>query len=237
MAAVTSRLSGRQTCAPENEDLSDEQMQELLEQAAARLRTQATSAQITRQEEQVFRFPRLDAGALPKSYVRSDGHVAHLDSARLLTEKDRKLSSQARKVEDPITVKKAVLEKKKATTGSDWFDLPRTDLTPGLKRDLQLLKMRNVLDPHRHYKKESGKMKAPEFSQVGTILQGPTEYFSARIQNRDRKKTFIEEVLSGEAETGRFKKKYGEIQNTKTSGKKAFYKALKAKRAGGIKKR
>lgn len=117
-----------------------------------------------------------------------------------------------------------------------WYDLPKTDLTPELKRDLQLLHMRNVLDPHRHYRKEGGKLKAPEYSQVGTITEGPTEYYSARIQNKDRKRTFVEEVLAGEQETKRFKRKYGEVQNKKTSGKKSFYNAVKAKRSGGVKK-
>lgn len=79
-------------------------------------------------------------------------------------------------------------------------------------------------------------MKAPEYSQVGTIIQGPTEYFSGRIENKQRKRTFVEEVLAGEEQTGRFKKKYGELQGKKTSGKKAFYKNLKAQRKGGIKK-
>lgn len=115
--------------------------------------------------------------------------------------------------------------------------MPRTDLTPELKRDLQLLKMRNVLDPHRHYKKDNGKMRPPEYSQVGTIVEGPTEYFSSRINNKDRKRTFVDEVLSNEKDTGRFKKKYGDIQVNKTSGKKAYYKALKAQRSSNPKKR
>lgn len=109
-------------------------------------------------------------------------------------------------------------------------------MTPELKRDLQLLKMRGVLDPHRHYKKDGGKMQAPEYSQVGTIVEGPTEFYSGRIENKKRKRTFVEEVLAGENETKRFKRKYGEMQDRKTSGKKAFYKALKAKRKGGVKK-
>ena len=129
------------------------------------------------------------------------------------------------------------MQKKKATAGERWFNLPKTDLTPELKRDLQLIKMRNVLDPHRHYKKDNGKMEAPEYSQVGTIVEGPTEYFSGRIQKRDRKRTFVEEVLAGEQNTGRFKKKYGDVQEKKTSGKKAHYKALTAKRTGNFKKR
>ena len=114
--------------------------------------------------------------------------------------------------------------------------MPKTNLTPELKRDLQLIKMRNVLDTHRHYKKDGGKLKAPEYSQVGTILEGPTDFFSGRIENKKRKRTFVEEVLAGEQETGRFKKTYGELQDKKTSGKKAFYKALKAKRKNGVKK-
>lgn len=128
-------------------------------------------------------------------------------------------------------------QKKKATAGERWYNLPKTDLTPELKRDLQILKMRNVLDPHRHYKKEGGKMKAPEYSQVGTIIEGPTEYHSARLSNRDRKRTLVEEVLAGEQQSGRFKKKYGDVQAKKTSGKKAFYNALKAKRSASYKKR
>lgn len=93
--------------------------------------------------------------------------------------------------------------------------------------------MRDVLDPKRHYKKEGGKPHIPEFSQVGTIIEGPTEYFSARLSNKDRKRTLVEEVLAGEVTTGRFKSKYNEIQAAKTSGKKAHYKKLKAMRKGG----
>ena len=127
------------------------------------------------------------------------------------------------------------MQEKTATAGEQWFNLPKTDLTPELKRDLQLLKMRNVLDPHRHYKKDNSKFAVPEYSQVGTIVEGPTEFFSARVQNKDRKKTFVEEVLSQEKANGKFTQKYGEIQAKKTSGKKAHWKALKAKRkAGGI---
>jgi len=103
-------------------------------------------------------------------------------------------------------------------------------LTTELKRDLQLLRMRSVLDPKRHYKKENGKAKPPEFSQVGTIIQGPTEFFSGRIAKKDRKKTFVEETMTLERESRRFESKYRDIQETKKSGKKAFYNNLRAKR-------
>jgi hypothetical protein len=129
-------------------------------------------------------------------------------------------------------------------------------VTPELKRDLQLLRMRSVLDPkvrpgtvlayfscsatnifiQRHYKKESSRPEIPEFSQVGTIIEGPTEFFSARLSNRDRKRTLVEDVLASENAAGRFKAKYGEIQASKKSGKKQFYKNLKAKRRTKISK-
>jgi hypothetical protein len=116
-------------------------------------------------------------------------------------------------------------------TLSDWYNLPKTDLTPQLKRDLQLLNMRAVLDPKRMYRKQ-GKFKVPEYSQVGVLVEGPTEFFGGRVQKKERKRTFVEEALTAESQTGRFKKRYGEVQASKTSGKKSFYKALKAKRRG-----
>ena len=97
--------------------------------------------------------------------------------------------------------------------------------------------MRSVLDPKRHYKKENGKAQMPEFSQVGAILEDPTEFFSSRLLNKDRKKTFVDEVLAGERSTGRFKSKYNEIQSGKTSGKKAHYKKLKEQRSRRNQKR
>ena len=104
-------------------------------------------------------------------------------------------------------------------------------MNPALKRDLQLLKMRSVLDPKRHYKKENIQAKAPDFLQVGTLIEGPTEYFSSRLHNKDRKKTFVDEVLAAEDSTGHFKRRYIDIQARKTSGRKAFYNNLKTKRS------
>jgi hypothetical protein len=35
----------------------------------------------------------------------------------------------------------------------DWYDMPVTEMTPGIKRDLQLIQMRGALDPKRFYRK------------------------------------------------------------------------------------
>lgn len=217
----------------EEDDLSDEQMQQMLARAAQRRKDGAILklGDDTDSNNKQFTFPKLNTGDIAKPYISTSGDVAQIDSSRLLKEKDRALSNQIRKVEDPVVVKKKIAENKKATAGEQWYNLPRTDLTPELKRDLQLLKMRNVLDPHRHYKKDNGKLRPPEYSQVGTIVEGPTEYYSARLSNKDRKRTFVEEVLAGEQATGRFQKKYGDVQVNKTSGKKAYYKSVQDKRS------
>lgn len=140
-------------------------------------------------------------------------------------------------MEDPIAIKHKAAQAKKATAGSDWYNLPKTVVTPELKRDLQLLKMRDVLDPKRFYKKDNSAAKIPEFSQVGTIIEGPTEYFSGRLSNKERKQTFVEEVLAREKSGGRFKSKYEAIQAAKTSGKKAHFKKMKELRRKGGSKR
>lgn len=101
-------------------------------------------------------------------------------------------------------------------------------MTPQLKRDFQLIGMRSVLDPHRHYKKSSKNV--PTFSQTGTVIEGPTEWYSARINKKDRTRNFVEEALAGEKQTGHFKRKFSELQEMKGSGKKGYYKSLMEKR-------
>ncbi|MCJ1307883.1 hypothetical protein MMC25_001531 [Agyrium rufum] len=157
--------------------------------------------------------------------------VAKANDRDLVDQKMRELADAQNSVTTvPTKQERKAQKSQKATAGSSWFDLPKTNLTPELKRDLQILGMRSVLDPKRHYKKENGKIRPPEFSQVGTIIEGPTEYYSGRLLNRERRKNLVEDILAGEATTGRFKRKYEDIQKTKTSGKKAHYKALKEKR-------
>ncbi|KAF1985922.1 Fcf2-domain-containing protein [Aulographum hederae CBS 113979] len=212
----------------DSDDLSDEQIQTLLQEAETRIREKQTAAE--NHSAAAIRIPKLKAGELAKPYVTKNGEVAIADQTRLLDNEQRLLSNKPRRVEDPVVVQQKKIAEKKATAGADWFNLPKTELTPEFKRDFQLMKMRAALDPHRHYKKENAKAVPPPFAQVGTIIEGSTEYFSARVHNKDRKRTFVDEVLASENSTGRLKRKYAEIQATKTSGKKAHYKALMAKR-------
>ncbi|OQE43434.1 hypothetical protein PENCOP_c003G01738 [Penicillium coprophilum] len=211
------------TCIQETqEDLTDDQIQQLLLEAETRLRGPKLSSQTD--DLASIRIPKLSPGSSLETYIRQGDDVATVDAAKITDQKQKELSNSLRKVE----MKKVNTDK--PTAGPEWFNLPKTEMTTELKRDLQLIRMRSVLDPKRHYKKENGKAKPPEYSQVGTIIEGPTEFFSNRIVKKDRKKNFVEETLALERSTKRFQSKYRDIQASKTSGKKAFYKDLQAKR-------
>lgn len=102
--------------APQHEEeLSDEQMQEMLAQAARRRKENASSVALVDKDDGVvkagqFNFPKLNTGEMVQPYVSDAGDVATVDRSRLLGEQDRKLSNQIRKVEDPVAVKKKMLE-------------------------------------------------------------------------------------------------------------------------------
>ncbi|BCR89076.1 Fcf2 domain-containing protein [Aspergillus chevalieri] len=216
-------------------DMTDDEIQKLLHEAENRLRapgskpTQDSRLQMSKgneNEDASSLIPKLSTNHSLQPYVHETNEVAMLDPLRISDSRQKNVPNF-----DPTKTRTNTSGKKKEkpSAGDDWFNLPKTEMTPELKRDLQLLRMRSVLDPKRHYKKE-GKAKPPEFSQVGTIVEGPTEFFNGRIAKKDRKRTFVEEAMALERETRRFESKYNDIQTTKRSGKKAFYKDLRSKR-------
>lgn len=97
-----------------DEELTDEQIEQLLARATARLQEKAKQQQLTKSTTQTFTFPKLDAGQLEKPYVETKGDVATVDASRLLEEKQRKQANGIRKVEDPVTAKKAAAEVRSA---------------------------------------------------------------------------------------------------------------------------
>ncbi|KAJ9196782.1 hypothetical protein DTO166G4_620 [Paecilomyces variotii] len=214
--------------------LTDEDIEQLLSQAETRLRNaQATVNGVTpvgngASQPTWSSILKLDSCQTSSPYVQQRDEIATVDTSRII---DRAQKQQAETVYpvERITANSQI-KKDKQTAGSDWFDLPKTNLTPELKRDLQMIRMRSVLDPKRHYKKGVDEGGIPKFSQVGTVVEGPTEFLSSRIPKKERKRTFVGEAMAAERQSGRFTAKYRDIQAAKTSGKKSYYKNLLAKR-------
>ncbi|SCV00983.1 LAMI_0G08570g1_1 [Lachancea mirantina] len=140
-------------------------------------------------------------------------------------------SGAVTRVDDPVSILHSVKKdanSKKLTLTDQWFTLPKPELTKELKRDLLLLKHRAALDPKRHYKKD--KWKVPERFAVGTIVEDKSEFFSSRLTNKQRKNTMLETLMTDEDTSRYFKRKYGEIQEKKTSGRKGHYKKVGERR-------
>ena len=112
-----------------------------------------------------------------------------------------------------------------------WSDMPRTQVTPDVQKDLRFLKLRDILDPKRHYRKDRISKLVPDQFEIGTVVQGSTEFFQGRVPKREQKTTMTSEVLAREAADGRLKRKYIQIQAAKTRGKKSHYQKLRAQRS------
>ncbi|AEO69004.1 uncharacterized protein THITE_2155551 [Thermothielavioides terrestris NRRL 8126] len=172
--------------------LPDDEIDRLLSEAEARLSGSGNGT-----DDAVAAAPAVKA---PATIVAAPVAAAAGEPAAEPNKKSEKLS-----VRVPQLPQK---KKTKDTLGSDWYNLPRTNLTLELKRDLQILRMRDVVAMGKQFfKKDSRKDFIPEYSQVGTIIAGATDGASGRLTRKERKRTIVEEVLSGE-NTNKFKSKF-----------------------------
>ncbi|KAL6051647.1 Deoxynucleotidyltransferase terminal-interacting protein 2 [Balamuthia mandrillaris] len=121
-------------------------------------------------------------------------------------------------------------EKKPETAGRGWFDLPAPEMTAELKRDLQMIRLRNYMDPKQHYKRIP--KRGPKYFQIGTIVDGPTDFYSSRVPKRDRKRTIVEEVMADEQARQWAKRKFSELQRSKqAAGRKKTTPKKKSKQS------
>ena len=90
--------------------------------------------------------------------------------------------------------------------------LPEQEITPEVKRSFRLLNLRGVMDPKRFYK-SSDQSKIPKRFQWGTVVEGPTEFYSSRMTRKTRKETFTEEILGDGEVTAYRKRKFRALQD------------------------
>ncbi|XP_042479320.1 rRNA-processing protein fcf2-like [Macadamia integrifolia] len=119
---------------------------------------------------------------------------------------------------DPRKMNKFLRKKVKDTAGKSWFEMSAPTITPELKKDLQMLMLRNVIDPKRHYKKGGTKSKTlPKYFQVGTVIVSSSDFFSGRLTKKERKATLADELLSDQSLGEYRKRKVQEIQEQNRS--------------------
>jgi len=212
------------------QDLSEEQINSLLEEASARLRQKAASGTQTSDIQLLqldsIRFPKLNPGTLPRPYIQATGSISRITLSPItVTTATTHLS-----INDPVVVvKKKQPDSEPTTAGKLWFDMPLTSTDPQTTRDIKIIQMREALDPHRHYKKNILK-RVPKYSQMGTIITHHSEFYSARLTNRERKGTILEEIMSDARTTARLKQKRHELDAKSSEGGRMHYRKMKEKR-------
>ncbi|KAL6264191.1 hypothetical protein P5V15_004272 [Pogonomyrmex californicus] len=124
-------------------------------------------------------------------------------------------------------------EKQNLGMDARWFNMRAPEITPEIKHNLEVIRMRSTLDPKHFYKKND--MEAlPKYFHVGKVIDSPIDFYSSRLTKKEHKKTIIDELMADAAFTKYNKRKYKEIieENQKT-----HYKVHKRTRRLKTKKR
>ena len=128
--------------------------------------------------------------------------------------------------EEVVTAVEKDCKASRGPIDNKWYEIPKRELTPALRRELRLLKMRGVTDTKRFYK-GNDTSKLPTRFQMGTVIEGAAEFYSSRLSRRERKATFVEEALADEQQQQQRKRRFAEIQEKRArlvKNKKRFQK-------------
>jgi hypothetical protein len=111
------------------------------------------------------------------------------------------------------------------SAGKGWFGMEPSEMTEQLKTDLAIIRNRAFLDPKKFYKSAE---KSHKIVQVGTVVEGPTEYFSSRLTKKQRRSNITEEIMADQSSADYAKKKFKQMSREKT--RQAEMRKLKPKR-------
>lgn len=110
MAAPTALQKAPQRSL-EEEELTDEQIDELLSRATDRLKAQSSSRTVARKDERrSYTYPKLQTGQLDKPYVSKKGDVASVNASRSRDGEQQTKANGIRIVQNPATIKKLAEE-------------------------------------------------------------------------------------------------------------------------------
>ncbi|KAJ1984981.1 rrna-processing protein fcf2 [Dimargaris verticillata] len=110
-----------------------------------------------------------------------------------------------------------------------WSDIVTPEMTPAIKRDLLALKYRNDLNPHHSYKGDSYREEIPESFQIGTVVEAPHEFYSARMTRKERKPTLADQLISSVEARQSIKRRYEKMKQKQYEGSKKWYRDMRLK--------
>jgi hypothetical protein len=111
------------------------------------------------------------------------------------------------------------------SAGKGWFGMKPAVMTEELKTDLAVIRNRSYLDPKRFYKSAD---KNHSIVQVGTVIEGPSEYFSSRLTKKQRRSNITEEIMADPDNSNYAKNKFKQMSREKN--RQAQMRKLKPKK-------
>eukprot|EP00727_Mastigamoeba_balamuthi_P004200 m51a1_g13778 hypothetical protein (223) ;mRNA; f:289923-290833 len=123
------------------------------------------------------------------------------------------------------------------TAGKGWFDLPATPLTPEILRDMKLIHMRTLLDRSTAHKRvERHGFRPPKFFEIGTVVPGAAEHFTAGTK-RSRRRTVVQQVLENVRLRQDIRSKFSKLVTSKKYGGRLSVRKKAPAKKGAWKKR
>lgn len=177
-------------------------------------------------------------GKQPKNATNVEEMIKEVDPLKKILKKSviRAGFEKLKKIPKYDVSDKKLKERRKRqrekTKGKQWFNLPATEMTEEVKRDLEVIQMRSALDP-KHFYKRNDMQGLPKYFQIGKVMDSPLDYYNNRLTNKERKRTIVDELMA-DAEFSKYnKRKYKEIieeKNKRNHKAHRHAKRLKGKR-------
>ena len=126
----------------------------------------------------------------------------------------RKMNIERKNYAPPLSMRdpRANRKRTRANAGKQWFNMPAGKLTPENKMHFLMLKYRHML--YRDYKPTKVKDDyIPEYFQMGTIIEGPTEFYSDRLTKRQRHSSWANQYLNTQSTKEWLEEKTKRAQN------------------------
>lgn len=101
------------------------------------------------------------------------------------------------------------------TLGKNYFDFKPSEMTEELKRDLKIIKSRNLIGKGQFSNVSDYKKKLPSAVQIGTIVEDKSEFYSSRVPKKMRQKTLVDELAADFDFRKKLKEKFLKIQSSK----------------------
>ena len=80
----------------------------------------------------------------------------------------------------------------------DFWKLQTPEMTPELKRELEILSMRGYWDTKSFFKSDRNRKEIPSSFEIGYVISGSMEGRSSRLSRRESKRSFASELVLDE---------------------------------------